>query len=255
MEITFGVLLFCIAAFFVAGFIDSVAGGAGFVTAPSLLLVGLPPHVALGTGKLATTIGSLVALWTFWRGNLILLKIVPVGVICAMIGSASGAWCALQIDSNALGKIIVIMLPLGILFTIFSGGFKLSEGELPKKFFWTKVVLIGILIGFYEGFFGPGAGTFFLIALHIFLKMGLVQASGTAKAFNIAANFAAFCMFASGDCVSYQVALPCALASMLGNRVGAFYAIKVGGTFVRNILYAVVGLLIVSLTYKYFFAG
>lgn len=255
MEITFGVLIFCIAAFFVAGFIDSVAGGAGFVTAPSLLLVGLPPHVALGTGKLATTIGSLVALWTFWRGNLILMKIVPVGVISAMIGASTGAWCALQIDSAVLGKIIVIMLPLGILFTIFSGGFKLGEGELPKKFFWTKVVLIGVCIGFYEGFFGPGAGTFFLIALHIFLKMGLVQASGTAKAFNIAANFSAFCMFATGDCVSYQVALPCALASMLGNRVGAMYAIKVGGTFVRNILYVVVTLLIVSLAYRYFFAS
>lgn len=75
MELTFGILLFCIVAFFVAGFIDSIAGGAGFVTAPSLLLVGMPPHMALGTGKLATSIGSLVALWTFWRGGLILMKI------------------------------------------------------------------------------------------------------------------------------------------------------------------------------------
>ena len=72
MEITFGVLIFCIVAFFVAGFIDSIAGGAGFVTAPSLLLIGMPPHMALGTGKLATSIGSVVALWTFWRSNLIL---------------------------------------------------------------------------------------------------------------------------------------------------------------------------------------
>ena len=71
MEITFGVLIFCIVAFFVAGFIDSIAGGAGFVTAPSLLLIGMPPHMALGTGKLATSIGSVVALWTFWRSNLI----------------------------------------------------------------------------------------------------------------------------------------------------------------------------------------
>ena len=83
MEITFGVLIFCIVAFFVAGFIDSIAGGAGFVTAPSLLLIGMPPHMALGTGKLATSIGSVVALWTFWRSNLILKKIVPVGVLSA----------------------------------------------------------------------------------------------------------------------------------------------------------------------------
>ena len=140
MELTFGILLFCIAAFFVAGFIDSIAGGAGFVTAPSLLLVGMPPHMALGTGKLATSIGSLVALWTFWRGGLILMKIVPIGILSSMIGSSLGAYCALQIASATMGKVIVVMLPLGILFTILTCGFKLDEGELPKKFFLVQEV-------------------------------------------------------------------------------------------------------------------
>ena len=231
MEITFGVLIFCIVAFFVAGFIDSIAGGAGFVTAPSLLLIGMPPHMALGTGKLATSIGSVVA------------------------GASFGAFCALQIDGATMGKVIVIMLPLGILFTVLTGGFKLTEGELPKDHFWLRVVLIGVLIGFYEGFFGPGAGTFFLIALHVFLKIGMVQSSGTAKAFNIAANFAAFMTFASGAAVCYEIAIPCAIASMLGNRVGAYYAIKIGGKFVRNILYIVLIILMVSLVYKFFIAS
>ena len=241
MEITFGVLIFCIVAFFVAGFIDSIAGGAGFVTAPSLLLIGMPPHMALGTGKLATSIGSVVALWTFWRSNLILKKIVPVGVLSAMAGASFGAFCALQIDGATMGEVIVIMLPLGILFTVLTGGFKLTEGELPKDHFWLRVVLIGVLIGFYEGFFGPGAG--------------MVQSSGTAKAFNIAANFAAFMTFASGAAVCYEIAIPCAIASMLGNRVGAYYAIKIGGKFVRNILYIVLIILMVSLVYKFFIAS
>ena len=214
MEITFGVLIFCIVAFFVAGFIDSIAGGAGFVMAPSLLLIGMPPHMALGTGKLATSIGSVVALWTFWRSNLILKKIVPVGVLSAMAGASFGAFCALQIDGATMGKVIVIMLPLGILFTVLTGGFKLTEGEI-----------------------------------------GMVQSSGTAKAFNIAANFAAFLTFASGAAVCYEIAIPCAIASMLGNRVGAYYAIKIGGKFVRNILYIVLVILMVSLIYKFFIAG
>lgn len=81
-----------------------------------------------------------------------------------MAGASFGAFCALQIDGATMGKVIVIMLPLGILFTVLTGGFKLTEGELPKDHFWLRVVLIGVLIGFYEGFFGPGAGTFFLIA-------------------------------------------------------------------------------------------
>ena len=255
MEITFGVLIFCIVAFFVAGFIDSIAGGAGFVTAPSLLLIGMPPHMALGTGKLATSIGSVVALWTFWRSNLILKKIVPVGVLSAMAGASFGAFCALQIDGATMGKVIVIMLPLGILFTVLTGGFKLTEGELPKDHFWLRVVLIGVLIGFYEGFFCLVSEKYYLIALHGFLKIGMVEWSGTAKAFNIAANFAAFMTFASGAAVCYEIAIPCAIASMLGNRVGAYYAIKIGGKFVRNILYIVLIILMVSLVYKFFIAS
>ncbi len=172
-----------------------------------------------------------------------------------MAGASFGAFCALQIDGATMGKVIVIMLPLGILFTVLTGGFKLTEGELPKDHFWLRVVLIGVLIGFYEGFFGPGAGTFFLIALHVFLKIGMVQSSGTAKAFNIAANFAAFMTFASGAAVCYEIAIPCAIASMLGNRVGAYYAIKIGGKFVRNILYIVLIILMVSLVYKFFIAS
>ena len=97
MEITFGGHYANRILFFVAGFIDSIAGGAGFVTAPSLLLIGMPPHMALGTGKLATSIGSVVALWTFWRSNLILKKIVPVGVLSAMAGASFGAFCALSL--------------------------------------------------------------------------------------------------------------------------------------------------------------
>ena len=251
MEITFGVLIFCIVAFFVAGFIDSIAGGAGFVTAPSLLLIGMPPHMALGTGKLATSIGSVVALWTFWRSNLILKKIVPVGVLSAMAGASFGAFCALQIDGATMGKVIVIMLPLGILFTVLTGGFKLTEGELPKDHFWLRVVLIGVLIGFYEGFFGPGAGSFFLIGIHLLLKAGLVKASGTAKAFNIAANLGAVTTFASAGTLYYSLALPCAVASILGNRLGAIYAVKIGPTLVRSMLYFVLVMLLISLITRF----
>ena len=205
MEVSLGIVVICVLAFFIAGFIDSIAGGAGFVTVPSLLLCGVPPHLALGTGKLATSIGSLAAIWTFWRGNLILMKVVPVGILSSMMGSITGGKLALMVPEEMMGKVIVVMLPLAILITIFSGGFKLDEGEMPKKGFWARVISIGVVVGLYEGFFGPGAGTFYLIALHVFLKMGMVQASGTAKVFNLAANFGAYLAFASGGSVLYSM--------------------------------------------------
>ena len=151
--------------------------------------------------------------------------------------------------------IMIALIPVGLAASLFSGSFKL-KGEVEGVTGWRwKAAVSGVVVGMYEGFFGPGAGTFFLIALHVFLKIGMVQSSGTAKAFNIAANFAAFMTFASGAAVCYEIAIPCAIASMLGNRVGAYYAIKIGGKFVRNILYIVLIILMVSLVYKFFIAS
>ena len=150
---------------------------------------------------------------------------------------------------------MIALIPVGLAASLFSGSFKL-KGEVEGVTGWRwKAAVSGVVVGMYEGFFGPGAGTFFLIALHVFLKIGMVQSSGTAKAFNIAANFAAFMTFASGAAVCYEIAIPCAIASMLGNRVGAYYAIKIGGKFVRNILYIVLIILMVSLVYKFFIAS
>lgn len=254
-DITLNVILISMVAFFFAGFIDSVAGGAGFITVPSLLLLGIPPHFTLGTGKLATSIGSVTATYVFWKNGMVVKKLVPVGVLTAALGAISGASIALHLDSSMMGKVIVIMLPLAIILTSCTGGFSLSEGELPKEHFWLKVVLIGYTIGLYEGFFGPGAGTFFTIALHVVMKMNMVKASGTSKLFNIAANFGAFCTFATEASVLYAVAIPCAVASMIGNTVGAHFAVKVGAKFVRNIMFVVLAIMMGSLAYKYFFAA
>ena len=243
MDITLTVILVCFVVFFIAGFVDAIAGGGGLITMPVLLLLGIPAHYTLGTGKLASSLGSITALITFWKRGAVIKEVVLLGVISSYFGAV--------IASATMTIIMIFLLPVAILLSLFCGTLKLTEEDLPKKGLWWRVSAIGLSVGFYEGFFGPGAGSFFLIGIHLLLKAGLVKASGTAKAFNIAANLGAVTTFASAGTLYYSLALPCAVASILGNRLGAIYAVKIGPTLVRSMLYFVLVMLLISLITRF----
>ena len=248
MDITLTVILVCFVVFFIAGFVDAIAGGGGLITMPVLLLLGIPAHYTLGTGKLASSLGSITALITFWKRGAVIKEVVLLGVISSYFGAVIASATTLLISNE---KMTIIILPVAILLSLFCGTLKLTEEDLPKKGVWWRVSAIGLSVGFYEGFFGPGAGSFFLIGIHLLLKAGLVKASGTAKAFNIAANLGAVTTFASAGTLYYSLALPCAVASILGNRLGAIYAVKIGPTLVRSMLYFVLVMLLISLITRF----
>lgn len=251
MEITTTLILVCFVAFLIAGFIDAIAGGGGLITTPVLLLLGIPAHYTLGTGKLSSCLGSVTALYTFWKKDQVIKEVVLLGVITSYLGAAVASATTLLISNEKMTVIMIFLLPLGILLSLSGGFLKLKEEPLPKKGLWWRVSLIGSVVGFYEGFFGPGAGSFFLIGIDLLLKAGLVKSSGTAKAFNIAANLGAVTTFASAGTLYYSLAIPCAVASILGNRLGATYAIKIGPRLVRNMLYCVLFVLLISLLARF----
>ncbi len=252
MELSLSVILLCALAFMIAGFIDAVAGGGGLISVPAMLLAGIPPHMALGSGKFATTLGSLTALWTFARHHLVVMRIAPAGFASAFLGAVFGSWLAMQVESALMGRILVFLLPAGLLLSVFSGRSYTREGDLPERCLWPKVLIMGFAIGAYDGFFGPGTGSFFIIAQHILLRMGLVRASATAKVFNLASNAGALLTFASGGVVLYGLGLPCAIGSMVGNQIGVRLAIRVGARAVRGLLYVTLTLLIATLVYRFF---
>lgn len=250
MEVTLTLILICCLAFFIAGCIDSIAGGGGLITTPTLLMLGVPAHFCLGSTKLASMCGSSVALFTFWQNKQIIEKVALIGAISSFVGGVLGSWLALSIDNQKMTLIMVGLIPVGLAISLLSGVFKIDkEVEEVEGWRW-KAILIGITVGMYEGFFGPGAGSFFLIGIHVLLKAGLVKSSGTAKIFNIFANLGAVCTFASAGTLAYSLAIPCAIASILGNRIGAKYAIKIGPKVVRKALYLVISLLMISLIAK-----
>ncbi len=186
----------CAIAAFAGGFIDAISGGGGLLTIPALLLTGVPPHLALGTNKVSACCGTTVALFNFAKHGLVNWRMAGYGIIFSIIGSWLGAWLALILESALLGKVLVALLPLAMIATLLPQ--KQHDDILPPRDgfrFWVLLPIVCVAIGLYDGFFGPGTGIFLILALHWVLKMGLIQASATAKAFNLASNVSAAVSF------------------------------------------------------------
>jgi uncharacterized protein len=239
---------------FLAGFIDSIAGGGGLLLVPSLLLAGLPPQTALGTNKFAATLGTSMALLNFIRSRKVIWKIAVYGIAFALLGGFSGSKAILSFDNKIVGKIIVFLLPLAALAVIYPR--KAHPGAKKNNFsrldLFLKIPMICFPIGFYDGFFGPGTGSFFILSFYLFLGIGLLQASATTKVFNFLSNLGALVMFLFEGKVIFLLGIPLALANIAGNVVGSHLAIRKGAEVVRTFLLISLSVLFASLVWQYF---
>ena len=244
-----------IAAAFAGGFIDSIAGGGGLITMPALLLSGVPPHQSLGINKVSACLGTCVALGNFARSKLVLWRVAMAGIAFSLIGSWAGSRLALLLDAAVLGKVLVALLPIGMCATLLPKKER-KQAPLPHSGprFWIPVALVCLVMGGYDGFFGPGTGSFLILAFHWILRMGLMQASATSKVLNLASNFAGAVVFILNGVVVWSLALPMAAASCLGNWLGSRMAIRVGPAAVRRFLAISLSLLLVTLVWQYFLA-
>ncbi|MDO5538237.1 MAG: TSUP family transporter [Desulfovibrionaceae bacterium] len=250
--LTLGILALCSLAAFVAGFIDSIAGGGGLITIPALLLAGVPPHYALGTNKVQACVGTTVSLAMFASGHLVLWRLALLGLPFSLAGSAMGSSLALYLDSAVLGKILLGLLPFAMCMTLLPKR-KEDVPALPLEGarFWTATPLISTCIGCYDGFFGPGTGTFFILAFHWVLRQGLVQASATTKVLNLASNFSAMVVFIWNGKVLWPLAACMLAASVAGNWLGSRTAMRIGARAVRFFLTISLALLMATLVWRY----
>ena len=250
----------CGGAALAGGFIDAIAGGGGLLTMPALLLTGVPPHLALGTNKVSSSLGTAVALGTFARSHLVLWLLAFAGLAFALLGAWAGSLLALQVSPEVLGKILVGLLPVGMLLTLAPKRERRDDPEcedapaLSGPRFWVLVPLVCLAIGVYDGFFGPGTGSFLILALHWVLRTGLIQASATAKVLNLGSNVGAAVAFIWHGTVFWPLAALMTACSMLGNWLGSRTAIRVGAAAVRRFLLVSLGLLLLTLVWRYFVA-
>lgn len=251
-ELGLGILLLCSAAALIGGFIDAIAGGGGLVSIPALLVSGVPPHAALAVNKVSASSGTAVATWVFARHGLIQWKLALSGCVFSVIGTSIGSLLALHLESAFLAKILIILLPVGMCATFLphkeDSATQVCAG--PRLYFVFP--LICLLIGSYDGFFGPGTGSFLIIALHWLVQIPLVRASATAKVLNLASNLGSTVVFIWHGQVIWLLAIPMICCGIIGNWLGSRLAIHVGARAVRRFLTVSLELLLVTLVWQYF---
>ncbi len=226
----------------VAGCIDAIAGGGGLLTIPALLWVGLPPLQALATNKLQASFGSFTATWNYTRQGLIKPSEHRLAITLTFIGAVSGAWMVQQIDSSFLAKLIPILMISFALYFMFSP--KLDDQERHQRISKNLFAAIaGFGIGFYDGFFGPGTGTFFVIAFVTLLGYSLPRATGGTKLLNFTSNIASLILFAFSGHVLWLLGLGMGFGQIIGNYLGSKLAIKHGSSLIRPLL-VIVSLLV-----------
>jgi hypothetical protein len=238
--------LLALAAFF-AGFVDAIAGGGGLVTLPALLAAGLDPRLALATNKGQAVFGAVSSCASFWRKGAIDKKRAPLAFVLGLVGSFGGAALVLAMRPEPLRPLVVVLLLVaaGIVMVPKSAFAKLGLHEFKNPM--AVFAGLALLIGAYDGFFGPGTGSM-LIAVHMLVFSDApTNASGNAKVGNLASNVAAFTLFAARGAIVWKIALVMAVANALGAAVGARVALRVGDKLVRVVVLLVVAALIIKL--------
>lgn len=234
---------------FLAGFVDSVAGGGGLISLPAYIFAGLPVHMAYGTNKLSSCCGTAVAVASYSRSGYILWRIAAAAGAGAAIGSWCGAELTMVLSPDVLNICILVILPVVAVFLLFRRDFGTAERETGLTG-WRQLAMaaaIGLVLGAYDGFFGPGTGTFVVIALTALLGESLTSATGNTKVINLCSNGAALAAFLLGGKVLWVVGLPAAVCNIAGNYLGSHMAIKRGAAFIRPVILVSVGLLFVTI--------
>ncbi len=229
-------ILFVVAV--IAGWVDSIGGGGGLLCIPALLWSGFSPLEALATNKLQASFGSSTAALNYTRHGLVDVKGQKLAIVLTFIGAVCGTLLVQQVDSAALGKIIPILLILFALYFLFSpriGDMDQQRLVSPKVFALT----VGCGAGFYDGFFGPGTGTFFTMGYIALLGFGLPKAIGNTKLLNFTSNVASLLFFALSGHIVWLIGLVMGAGQMLGSYVGSHMAVKHGAKLIRPVLVTV----------------
>lgn len=248
MHATITTLMIICPLTFLAGFIDSIAGGGGLITLPSYLFIGLPAHYALGTNKFSSTFGTLTATVRYARGGHIHFKSAIVAAAAALVGSYAGASLSFLFDERILRWLLVALLPVIAVFIFAHKMFGAEDrtAAISGKKMTILSLLIGLSIGAYDGFFGPGTGTFLILAFTGLIGFSLATASGNAKVVNLASNIAALIAFSVNGTVVLAIGIPAAISGMAGNWLGSGLAVKNKSKIIRPVFGLAVGLLFVK---------
>ena len=251
LDLSLATVAALVAASFAAGLVDAIAGGGGLITLPALLAAGLPPHEALGTNKGQSVFGSFAALLRYRRAGLVDPARARLTFPAGFLGAMAGAGLVLLLNPAVLRPLVLVLLVGAAAFIALRAPAADPRGApAPPRAVRAGVPLaIAAVIGTYDGFFGPGTGTFLVVAFVSLLGQALPQATADAKVVNFASNLASVFVFSYRGVVLWPVAIPMALGQFAGGWMGAHLAVRGGGPLIRKVVLAVVLALVARLGY------
>jgi uncharacterized membrane protein YfcA len=218
-----------------AGFVDAIAGGGGMITVPALISAGLPPVAALATNKMQSVVGTGMAVLTYWRRGFVDLPKLGLAIALTFLGSFTGAFVVSRIDTSLLTVAVPVALIAIALYFLFAP--KLSDADKTARLPWLPFApLMGFAVGFYDGIFGPGTGSFFTIGFVLLFGLGLTRATGNTKALNFTSNLAALVIFVPGGHVVWPIAIAMAIGQVIGGYLGARTGIRFGARIIRPLV-------------------
>jgi uncharacterized membrane protein YfcA len=222
-----------------AGLIDSIAGGGGLITVPVLLGIGLPPQVALGTNKPQASFGSGSAMLTFLRSGTVKIAECRTGIVFTAAGAALGTITVQLLDPALLRLLIPWLLMTIVVYTVLTPRLGFDDVH-PRMARGPFFLIAGLVLGFYDGFLGPGTGSFWVISLIFALGFNLIRATGYTKVMNFTSNITSLIMFICGGSVLWREGLVMGVGQFIGARLGARLVVVRGAAFIRPIFIAMV---------------
>jgi uncharacterized membrane protein YfcA len=237
---------------FLAGFVDAVAGGGGLISLPAYMLVGLNPIDAIGTNKFSASCGTFVATMRYSRCGFIHWQTLLSAIIMALIGSWIGARLALMVDNDIFKIVMLVILPITAVFVLNKK--TLSKYRCPYSEGKTKMIitLLALVMGVYDGFYGPGTGTFLMLMLVGIAHVSLQEAVGTTKVINLSTNIASLSVYLVHGKVLFPLALVAAVFGIAGNFIGARFFTRRGAGFVKPIIIVVLVMFFIKLCQEVF---
>ena len=238
---------------FLAGFVDAIAGGGGLISLPAYIIAGVPAHVALGTNKLASSMGTTISTARYLKHGYIKGKAMIRIAICAslvsLVGSSIGSSLALLVSEQVLKKLMIVVLPVVAFYVLRNKNLgSVTAGEpLSNRATFAAAILAAFFVGGYDGFYGPGTGTFLILILTGAVRMEVREASALTKVINLSSNVAALATFVVNGTVLYGLGLVAGVFCIAGHYLGSGLVVHNGQRIVRPVVLLVLAILFVKI--------
>lgn len=247
MQLTLTTFLIVCPLVFLAGFVDAVGGGGGLISLPAYLIAGVPAHLAVGTNKFSSAAGTIFSTGRFIKNGHADFGLAIPGIIAALIGAQIGAQIALTVSDQVFRLVLVVMLPVIALYVLLRKDLEPDTSTPISRRKQLVIVLAAtLLIGMYDGFYGPGTGTLLILVYVSLAKLDVLTSAGNTKLANLTSNISALVVFLLNGVVLLPLGAAAAVFSIAGHYVGAGLAMKNGSRFIRIIILLVIALLFVK---------